>query len=180
MKSVRASMARGVTAARVAGIALAAMLTACATTPESGPSATRLTGTMAPYQVHGVWYRPHAQPRYDAVGLASWYGAQYHHRHTADGEVFDMSRPSAAHTTLPLPCIVEVTNLQNGRHLRVRVNDRGPFVENRIIDLSREGARQLGFLQQGSARVRVQYVAPARPGDDAVAETAELVAATLP
>jgi rare lipoprotein A len=119
---------------------------------------------MAPYQVNGVWYRPRAQPGYDAVGVATWYGAQYHRRRTADGELFDMDKPSAAHTTLPLPCIVEVTNLDNGRRIRVRVNDRGPFVPGRILDLSREGARELGFYDRGSARVRVRYIGPA-PAD---------------
>ena len=116
---------------------------------------------MAPYEVNGVWYRPREQPRYDAVGIAGWYGAQYHNHHTADGELFDMDRPSAAHTTLPLPCMVEVTNLENGRRLRVRVNDRGPFVPGRILDLSRRAAIDLGVYQKGSARVRVRYLGPA-------------------
>ena len=116
---------------------------------------------MAPYQVHGVWYRPRSQPDYDAVGVATWYGAQYHNRHTADGEVFDMDRLSAAHTTLPLPCLVEVTNLDNGRRMRLRVNDRGPFVAGRILDVSRQAAQELGFYDKGSARVRVRYLGPA-------------------
>ncbi len=137
--------------------AVAAGLTACATAPSPG----RLTGTMAPYQVHGVWYRPHPQPNYDAVGVATWYGAQYHNKQTADGESFDMDRLSAAHTTLPIPCIVEVINLENGRRMRLRVNDRGPFVAGRILDVSREAAKELGFYQKGSARVRVRYVGPA-------------------
>jgi rare lipoprotein A len=116
---------------------------------------------MKPYEVNGVVYRPRAQPNYDEVGIATWYGAQYHNRQTADGEIFDTDRASAAHTTLPLPCIVEVTNLDNGRRIRVRVNDRGPFVRGRILDLSREGAKELGFYMKGSARVRVRYVGPA-------------------
>jgi rare lipoprotein A len=123
---------------------------------------------MRPYQVNGVWYTPREQPDYDVQGTASWYGAQFHNRRTADGEIFDMDTASAAHKTLPLPCIVEVTNLENGRKLRVRVNDRGPFVDGRIIDLSREGAKQLGFYGKGTARVRVRYVGPAdlaRPED---------------
>ena len=129
---------------------------------------------MAPYQVNGVWYRPHEQPRYDAVGIAGWYGPQYRNHHTADGELFDMDRPSAAHTTLPLPCMVEVTNLENGRRLRVRVNDRGPFVPDRILDLSRRAAIELGVYQKGSARVRVRYLGPAPAAGGAAVATAVL------
>jgi rare lipoprotein A len=114
-----------------------------------------------PYQVNGVWYVPREQPDYDEVGVASWYGEAFHNKTTAIGEPFDMYAVTAAHTTLPLPSIVEVTNLENGRRLRVRVNDRGPFVGNRIIDLSREGARRLGYVDRGLARVRVRYVGPA-------------------
>lgn len=118
----------------------------------------------APYQVAGVWYVPKEEPNYDQTGVASWYGDQFHLKATANGEVFDMGLPSAAHTTLPLPSIVEVTNLDNGRRINVRVNDRGPFVGGRIIDLSREGARQLGFEHAGTANVRVRYVGPAPLG----------------
>ena len=118
---------------------------------------------MRPYQVSGVWYTPRSQPDYDETGTASWYGAQFHNRSTSNGERFDMEAVSAAHTTLPLPSIVEVTNLDNGRRIRVRVNDRGPFVRGRIIDLSRAAAQELGFYQQGTARVRVRYVGPAPP-----------------
>jgi len=108
-----------------------------------------------------VWYYPKDDPDYDAKGVGSWYGEQFHNRRTANGEVFDMDLPSAAHTTLPLPSLVEVTNLDNGRKMIVRVNDRGPFVENRVIDLSRAAAEQLGYRRQGVARVRVRYVGPA-------------------
>lgn len=114
-----------------------------------------------PYQVNGVWYVPREQPNYDQRGIASWYGDQFHMKATANGETFDMNTLSAAHTTLPLPSMVEVTNLDNGRKLVVRVNDRGPFVDNRIIDLSREAARQLGYDRAGLANVRVRYVGPA-------------------
>ncbi|MFN3584942.1 septal ring lytic transglycosylase RlpA family protein [Phenylobacterium sp.] len=114
-----------------------------------------------PYQVGGVWYVPREQPNYDEIGVGSWYGDAFHMKTTANGELFDMNLPSAAHTTLPLPSIVEVTNLENGRKIQVRVNDRGPFVGDRIIDLSREAARQLGYERQGVARVRVRYVGPA-------------------
>lgn len=114
-----------------------------------------------PYQVNGVWYVPREQPTYDQRGVASWYGDEFHMKATANGEAFDMNAVSAAHTTLPLPSMVEVTNLDNGRKLVVRVNDRGPFVGNRIIDLSREAARQLGYDRAGLANVRVRYVGPA-------------------
>lgn len=114
-----------------------------------------------PYQVAGVWYVPAEQPDYDAVGAASWYGDAFHGKPTATGEPFDMHLASAAHPTLPLPSIVEVTNLDNDRSIQVRVNDRGPFTGGRIIDLSRAAADQLGFVREGTAKVRVRYVGPA-------------------
>ncbi len=117
-----------------------------------------------PYQVAGVWYVPKEEPNYDQQGVASWYGQDFHQKATANGEIFDMRMPSAAHPTLPLPSIVEVTNLDNGRKIQVRVNDRGPFVGGRIIDLSQEGARQLGYDRTGTANVRVRYVGPAPLG----------------
>jgi rare lipoprotein A len=121
-----------------------------------------------PYQIGGVWYVPREQPNYDETGIASWYGPGFHMKATATGETFDMEAVSAAHTTLPLPSMVEVTNLDNGRKLVVRINDRGPFVNNRIIDLSKEAARQLGFERAGVARVRVKYLgAPSLLGRDA-------------
>lgn len=128
--------------------------------PQAAPPAQGEYKVGKPYQVGGVWYVPREQPNYDQTGVASWYGEQFHMKATANGETFDMATVSAAHTTLPLPSLVEVTNLDNGRRLVVRVNDRGPFVGDRIIDLSREAARQLGFERQGLARVRVKYVGP--------------------
>jgi rare lipoprotein A len=123
-----------------------------------------------PYQVAGRWYYPQYDPSYDRVGVASWYGEPFHGRPTANGEVFDRQVVTAAHPTLPLPSLVRVTNLDNGRELEIRVNDRGPFVGNRIIDLSQEAAHQLGFERQGIAPVRVRFVrlaeargAPPRP-----------------
>jgi rare lipoprotein A len=113
-----------------------------------------------PYQVAGIWYTPREEPDYDEVGIASWYGDAFQLRPTASGELFDMYMPSAAHKTLPLPSIVEVTNLENGRRIQVRINDRGPFVEGRIIDLSKAAAEDLGMLRSGVARVRVRYVGP--------------------
>lgn len=91
-------------------------------------------------------------------GLASFYGDEFHGRTTANGEIFDQEKLTAAHRTLPFGTRVRVTNLENGRRIEVRVNDRGPFVEGRIIDLSRRGARELGFLQQGLVRVRVEVL----------------------
>ena len=117
-----------------------------------------------PYQVGGIWYVPHEQPHYDETGIASWYGDAFQMKATANGEIFDLNQFSAAHTTLPLPSMVEVTNLDNGRKLTVRVNDRGPFVGGRIIDLSQAAARELGYDRQGTTRVRVRYVGPAPLG----------------
>jgi rare lipoprotein A len=121
----------------------------------------------SPYAIDGRWYRPQEDPAYDHVGVASYYGAAFHGRRTANGEVFDMWALTAAHQTLPLPSYVYVTNLDNGRTLLLRVNDRGPFVNDRIIDLSQAAARLLGTEQQGLARVRVRYAGPAPlSGDD--------------
>lgn len=111
-----------------------------------------------PYQVNGVWYTPREQPGYNEVGMASWYGREHQGKPTANGERFDAARISAAHTTLPLPSIVEVTNLENGRRIQVRVNDRGPFARGRIIDLSQAAARELGFEGKGVTKVRVRYL----------------------
>lgn len=121
-----------------------------------------------PYQVNGRWYRPTIVSDYEAVGVASWYGDPFHGRLTANGELFDMWQLTAAHPTLPLPSTVRVTNLDNGRSLIVRVNDRGPFVKDRLIDLSRAAARSLGFEGNGLARVHVAYLGPARLEDAVV------------
>ena len=115
----------------------------------------------SPYKVAGQTYIPRHEPSYDRTGIASWYGDDFHGRLTANGEVFDMHRLTAAHPTLPLPSLVKVTNLENGRSAVLRVNDRGPFVHNRMIDLSRSSAQALGFLKRGIARVRVTYIGPA-------------------
>ena len=111
-----------------------------------------------PYQIQGRWYHPEFDPDYDRVGVASWYGEPFHGRATANGERFDRRIVTAAHQTLPLPSVVRVVNLTNKRELAVRVNDRGPFVGDRLIDLSQEAARQLGFEREGLAQVRVQFV----------------------
>lgn len=110
-----------------------------------------------PYQVAGVWYYPLASnERYDRTGMASWYGKKFNGKKTANGERYDMYAMTAAHTTLPMPSRVRVTNLSNGRSVVVRVNDRGPFVKDRMIDLSYAAAKALGYMRQGTTRVRVQ------------------------
>lgn len=124
----------------------------------------------APYVVAGRVYVPEDNPNYRADGLASWYGEDFHGRLTANGEVFDLNGISAAHPTLPLPCYARVTNLSNGRSIIVRVNDRGPYHGNRIIDVSVRTAQLLGFQTNGTAWVRVEYVgrAPLAGSDDRV------------
>ena len=112
-----------------------------------------------PYQVGGVWYYPERDLAYDETGIGSWYGDEFAGRLTANGEIFDPDMVTAAHKTLPMPSVVRVTNLDNGKSLVVRINDRGPFVAGRVIDLSREAARWIGYRDQGIARVRVQVLA---------------------
>lgn len=111
-----------------------------------------------PYEINGVWYYPDRDLSYDETGIASWYGDEFAGKPTANGEIFDPDIVSAAHKTLPMPSAVRVINLDNGRSLVVRINDRGPFVAGRIIDLSREAARLLGFEKKGIAKVRVQIL----------------------
>ena len=120
-----------------------------------------------PYQVDGQWHIPREDPFYNRTGVASFYGIDFHGRRTANGEIYDMGALTAAHPTLPLPCYAYVTNLDNGRTILVRVNDRGPYVNNRIIDLSKAAARELGYQTRGLAHVRVRYAGPAPlNGDD--------------
>jgi rare lipoprotein A len=123
-----------------------------------------------PYNINGRTYVPTENPSYRAEGIASWYGPDFHGRLTANGEVYDMHAISAAHTTMPLPSYARVTNLDNGRSIIVRVNDRGPYVRNRIIDLSIGTAKVLDFYGHGLARVRVEYVGRAslEGSDDAM------------
>jgi len=111
-----------------------------------------------PYQVAGVWYYPQEDFDYDETGIASWYGPNFHEKLTANGEVFDQESVTAAHKTLQLPCVARVTNLENGRSIVVRINDRGPFANGRIIDLSRKSAQLLGMEGKGTAKVRVQVL----------------------
>lgn len=114
--------------------------------------------TGKPYVVAGRTYMPHPGKGYDREGWASWYGSAFHGRLTANGEIFDRDSIAAAHPNLPLPSYVRVTNLQNSRSMVVRVNDRGPYERDRVIDLSERAADALGFHRKGTVRVRVQYV----------------------
>ncbi len=111
-----------------------------------------------PYKISGKWYYPEEDYSYSEIGVASWYGKDFHAKYTANGEVYDMNALTAAHRTLPLPSIVRVTNLENGRSLVLRVNDRGPFAKDRIIDISKRGAQLLGFQTQGTTKVKVEIL----------------------
>ncbi len=159
---------------RAAGLSLALALAACA--PGDAPSSRPPKVTQSedplgpapgsrpvykvgdPYEIAGVWYYPREDASYDETGVASWYGDEFAGRPTANGEIFDPERLTAAHTTLPMPSLVQVTNLENGRQVIVRMNDRGPFKRGRVIDLSRAAADRLGFLAAGTAKVRVRYL----------------------
>lgn len=111
-----------------------------------------------PYKIMGTWYYPKEDYSYSETGMASWYGEDFHALKTANGENYDMNTLTAAHRTLPLPSIVKVTNLENGRSLVLRINDRGPYAKNRIIDISKRGAQLLGYQAQGTAKVRVELL----------------------
>lgn len=119
--------------------------------PEEG---TYKVGT--PYQVDGVWYYPSENYSYVEEGIASWYGPDFHGKRTANGERYDMNALTAAHPTLPLPSVIDVTNLDNGRRVKLRINDRGPFKSKRILDVSRRAAQLLDFQNVGTARVRIE------------------------
>lgn len=109
-----------------------------------------------PYWIKGQRYVPKEDKSYDEIGIASWYGPGFHGKSTANGEIYDQYDITAAHKTLPLPIMVKVTNLENGKNMNIRINDRGPFVRGRIIDLSKKSAQLLGI--DGIAKVRVQYL----------------------
>ncbi len=127
--------------------------------PPAGSSAPPGLRTQKPYQINGIWYYPLPSAEgYVEDGLASWYGSDFHGKRTACGETYDMWASTAAHKTLPLGTYVKVTNLQNGKSTFLRINDRGPFVAGRIIDLSAKGAQDLGCHVKGLARVRVEAV----------------------
>jgi rare lipoprotein A len=142
----------------------------------TGPKGGGVYKVGSPYQVAGRWYVPRAVDSYDATGIASWYGPAFHGRRTANGEIYDMHALSAGHPTLPLPSLAYVTNLSNGRTVLVRINDRGPYVKDRIIDLSKRAATELAFDGHGTARVRVTYAGPAPLDGNESAELRHLAA----
>lgn len=156
--------------------ALAVTLGACAQTQlvvytakeivkRAGPADTEGAYKVGePYQIAGVWYYPAEDPGYDNTGVASWYGEPFDGRRTANGAIYDMNALTAAHKTLPMPSRVRVTNIENGRSIMLTINDRGPYVNDRIIDVSRRAAQLLGFYRTGTARVRVQVIG-AEPGE---------------
>lgn len=128
-------------------------------TPNTQPATGGVYKVGNPYQIAGVTYYPAEDYKYDETGIASWYGPGFHAKMTGNGENFDQNELTAAHRTLPMPSFVRVTNLDNGRSVVLRVNDRGPYAHSRIIDISRRGAQLLGFETAGTARVRVQILA---------------------
>ena len=133
-----------------------------------------------PYQVDNIWYYPREQPDYDETGIASWYGPTFYGHHTANGEMYDGNALTAAHKTLPMPVNVRVTNLENGKSLVVRVNDRGPYSRGRIIDLSKRAAELLDVVETGTARVRVTYLGRADINGAPPQETPPAIANALP
>ncbi len=111
-----------------------------------------------PYSINGIQYIPKEDPDYFEEGIASWYGPKFDGKLTANGEIFDQYAVTAAHRTLPIPSLVKVTNLENNRSIVLRINDRGPFVGDRIIDLSYKSAQLLGIIQKGTGKVRVEVI----------------------
>jgi rare lipoprotein A len=181
---------------RIAAASALALLTACGSTPkkggyykDDGPQANPPTNLASvpdaqpraeplhkfanrPYEVFGKNYVPLTSVRpFRQRGIASWYGKRFHGQKTASGEIYDMYAMTAAHPTLPIPSYARVTNVRNGRQVVVRVNDRGPFHSNRVIDLSYAAAYRLGYIEAGSAEVEVEAVVPSvRAGADESAE----------
>lgn len=162
---------------RAAFVGVVVLLTSCAPIEKKVGGGAYKVGQ--PYQISGVWYYPKEDAFYDETGIASWYGKDFHEKATANGETYDMDALTAAHRTLPLPTVVRVTNLENGRSIRLRVNDRGPYARGRIIDISRRGAQLLGFYDKGTARVRVQFEGRAEVGAAPPQDESE-IAATRP
>jgi rare lipoprotein A len=111
-----------------------------------------------PYEIAGTMYFPEENTEYEEEGVASWYGNEFHSKATANGERYNQYAMTAAHRTLPLPSMVKVTNLENGEEIIVKVNDRGPFAKERIIDLSKKAAQKLGMIGKGTANVKVEYL----------------------
>ncbi|MBM3468718.1 MAG: septal ring lytic transglycosylase RlpA family protein [Alphaproteobacteria bacterium] len=141
----------------VAALVLVAFaLAGCSTVSEKTVGDNLCTGTKKPYQVKGNWYTPQEHYEYEETGIASWYGPHFHGRPKSCGEIFNMHGISAAHKTLPIPSVVRVTNVKNGTSVKLLIDDRGPFVDDRIIDLSKGAASYLGICQQGLGKVRVE------------------------
>lgn len=134
--------------------------------PDAIPKVETISKRVNPnsYIVNGKrYFVRHTSSGYDKIGIASWYGTKFHGKLTSTGEKYDMNSMSAANKELPIPCYVEVTNLSNNKRAVVKVNDRGPFVDNRIIDLSYAAAQKLGVVATGTAKVRVRAIDPKRP-----------------
>ena len=185
------------------GVAVVAMLAGCGSqeTARSGAKSSSWTSGPSietssyeergsykvgrPYRVFGVWYTPREDFSHTEVGVASWYGMDFNGMPTANGEKYDMYAMTAAHPTLQMPSVVRVTNLENGRDVVVRVNDRGPFANSRAIDMSYAAAEALGFARQGTTKVRIEVLPEpsrlvaqlARDGADPKTQTAAMVAA---
>jgi rare lipoprotein A len=169
---------------------LALLAAACSSAPKPPPPAPNNVVTVPPsagvykigqpYQVDNVWYYPREQPDYDETGIASWYGPDFYGKATANGETYNGDQLTAAHKTLPMPVNVRVTNLDNGKSLVVRVNDRGPYARGRIIDLSKRAAELLDVVQTGTARVRVTYLGRADINGAPPEETPPEIASALP
>ena len=111
-----------------------------------------------PYEVNGKKYTPKKVTSYKETGIASWYGEDFHNKKTANGDTFDMNAMTAAHKTLPLPSVIKVTNLENGKSAKLLVNDRGPFVNDRLIDVSKKAAIVLGFKEKGTTKVKIEFL----------------------
>ena len=158
-------------------VALAMILTGCSSTPvqdgpptgyidisgiqNAVPSPIQVPLKNSPYELDGVKYDPMESANgYTEKGIASWYGVKFHGRQTANGEIYDLYKMTAAHKTLPLPSYVKVTNVDNGLSIVVRVNDRGPFIEDRLIDLSYVAAKKLGYADNGLANVLIEGINP--------------------
>lgn len=138
--------------------ALCLLLTGCSSTVVRNPAKELCSGTKRPYEINGTTYYPQDHFDYDEEGVASWYGPGFHERPKSCGGRYDMHGLSAAHKTLPIPSVVEVTNTENGKRVKLVVDDRGPFVDDRIIDLSKGAAEKLGVHHKGLAKVRVQAI----------------------
>ena len=139
-------------------MALCGILAACAGQQAApGASGQGVYKVGNPYQVGNEWYYPHEDYSYDETGIASWYGSDFHGQATANGEQFNKDELTAAHKTLPLPSLARVTNLDNGRSIVVRINDRGPFISGRIIDLTRAAAKKIDMINQGVTKVKISY-----------------------